>query len=553
MKFLKIILLSAFLIMNILNIKVDITKDQNFLSLSSDIIDGNSKIELFDVSLPDSLNDSLKKLNWMEIKKLYANESQSDIMRKFLTLRMIIMTRLINKNLDNEQYFRCSELKELNKLKGTAESFTSRCVKVRHLNNSYLEGYFKFSSGGSVSLTSDIDLSVDFILTEPNYYNSLKNVSKFISRFNKLFHEVYSTSPGSAFDLNLYSSNFANEEIIEIISNMSKNNKEYYDTFSNTNRLATLMILYNDAFKVFKDYTKTKIENKSDNILFDVYKKTFIKDSDVVEGSCGVGLVKSDANVSVFQTNGYLEKLKTNLKLNRESDDLKRLSSMEHFILDAGLTEIQVSRSIKKRNLYVLCSLITANYYAPEAYIPFSSILEMLTLQGVLEVEKLNSENQKFVLDMTDEMWLDSLFMNFAYAVEHSFHHIYQSDKFSKYVSRMFRIVNKLQESNKSVKELKSCILNSFSNSIKIDSIVKSKPEDMSCNNRDVIYMNDLLVKNEDKSNRIKCQCEMKVLRNYLTKTNESNAIKFVEDTYNCSNTFFLKSDNKKKRFNKLK
>lgn len=74
MKFLKIILLSAFLIMNIFNIKVDIAKDQNFLSLSSDIIDGNSKIELFDVSLPDSLNDSLKKINWMEIKKLYANE-----------------------------------------------------------------------------------------------------------------------------------------------------------------------------------------------------------------------------------------------------------------------------------------------------------------------------------------------------------------------------------------------------------------------------------------------------------------------------------------------
>ena len=117
----------------------------------------------------------------------------------------------------------------------------------------------------------------------------------------------------------------------------------------------------------------------------------------------------------------------------------------------------------------------------------------------------------------------------------------------------MFRIVNKLQESNKSVKELKSCILNSFSNNIKIDSILKSKPEDMSCNNRDVIYMNDLLIKNEDKSNRIKCQCEMKVLRNFLTKTNESNAIKFVEDTYNCSNTFLLKSDNKKKRFNKLK
>ncbi len=82
MKFIKIILISSFLIASILNSQVDFKKDQNFLSLSSDIIDVNSNIELFNVSLPDSLNDNLKKLNWMEIKKLYANEAQSDIIEK---------------------------------------------------------------------------------------------------------------------------------------------------------------------------------------------------------------------------------------------------------------------------------------------------------------------------------------------------------------------------------------------------------------------------------------------------------------------------------------
>lgn len=556
MKFLKNIIVFSILLFNVFNNGIEVTKHQFFKNLSTEIISGSTNVENFvDVSIPETLDESLKNIDWIEIKKLYANDSNAETMRKFLRVRFLTMIKVLKLSLENEKYFPCTELKDYNNFKGTAELFVSKCVKVRQSDNLYSEGFFKFSMGGSVTLTSDIDLSVDFNMLTPNYYNSLKNVSSFISRFNKIFKENYNTSPGNAFDLNLYSSNFANEEIIEIIANMSENNKDFFSYFINTNRLSSLMILYNDAFKVFKEYTKSKLEINSDSFLLDIYKKTFIKSGENIEGSCGLGLLKSDSNLSVIHTKGFLEKLQSNLKNVRETDDIKRLSSMEHFIREAGLTESQHGRPIKKRNLYVLCSLLTANFYAPEAYIPFSSIFEMLTLQGVLEVEKLKTENQKFVIEMTDEMWLDSFFMNFAYAVEHSFHHSYQSDKFSKYVSRIYRIVNKLPHSNQSINELKKCVLSSFENNIKFEVKQASKPSEVDCNNRSYIYLVDLLVKNENKENRTKCQCEMKVLRNFLTQTSETKAIKFTEETYNCSNIFLEKSmsSNSIKKFKKMK
>jgi len=129
-------------------------------------------------------------------------------------------------------------------------------------------------NGGSTSLTSDIDLTVDFIPTvesEVTIRERLYITGYFISRFNSLFSTLHTTKLGErisslqSFDLNLYERNFGHEAIVQKVRELNpENSKKFYQA----NRLSGIMLIY-ESHDVYNKYVKETM--KEDKLLITGY------------------------------------------------------------------------------------------------------------------------------------------------------------------------------------------------------------------------------------------------------------------------------------------
>jgi len=100
-------------------------------------------------------------------------------------------------------------------------------------------------------------------------------------------------------------------------------------------------------------------------------------------------------------------------------------------------------------DLKLLCEVLTFNYYALEAYVPYASILDMLTLQGVINVDDFKvKENRDFASTLSQNGVIDAMLMNYAYAIQHFIEAKVEDkkEKFGKYTARLYRLSTLLED-----------------------------------------------------------------------------------------------------------
>lgn len=235
----------------------------------------------------------------------------------------------------------------------------------------------------------------------------------------------------------MYSMSFAYEQVISNISKLS-NNQSQWRMFKSANRLAVLLIIYNDAFLAFK--SKGNVTTVHDDTWLHKLR------SDASNGTYKCGELLFNSGIAHNQVRSVL-------------NDTTRNNLMSSFISNAG--------SDGKARIYNLCNLLASNFYALEAYVSYGSILEMLTLQNVIKYNSFKKKaNANFAYNLNQDAIIDSLLMNFAYGVEHFCHSVDSSryGKFAKYMARVYRVAKML--SNKNERE---CWINLYTDIISKD------------------------------------------------------------------------------------
>ena len=195
------------------------------------------------------------------------------IMKKFLHLRLAdILATIKDVFATNKDY----EVKgSPNVFVGTQTNFdTPRVtIKLGLASTTYkVDGVFNFRSLGSTTLTSDIDFTVDFLnyeLVEDDkakadsngkkprivkekltIYERINTMAKFIKDFNEIFEKKHAATSLETYDVNLYSSDFGNNAMMKELIELKKTASWSY--FVAANRVAQLMLIYNDAVAEYK-------------------------------------------------------------------------------------------------------------------------------------------------------------------------------------------------------------------------------------------------------------------------------------------------------------
>lgn len=396
-------------------------------------VNGNTAISEIG-SLPTNFALSTKQNSWITAKSLFAKEEKIQTMLKFLHLRMIDTLSTVNsvftsftstyeKPKENSNHPCRSAIFE-----GKYSDFNTPCIIVKISPTVKIQGRFKFKSGGSQTITSDIDFSVDFIEggQDLTIFQRLQANAVFIRQFNKKFLEVHGASPLKVYDVNLYSLDFGSPDIISFLVQL-KSDAPKWKNFASANRLSQLLILYNDARNVYQHKTGMTVQVPSTEI------NTIKTDSIPSNEFCGQYLLlKADGITTLAVTDP------------RSSDDTERNNAMIAHIQNAGTSNENVRRR--------LCHTLAANYFALEAYVSYGSVIDMLSLQNILKPDELPSGSKTFVQNLDQDARIDAILMNFAYAVEHYYEAFAPAPhdnedaqkKFAKYASRLLRNTQKL-------------------------------------------------------------------------------------------------------------
>lgn len=393
-------------------------------------VNGNTDISQVG-SLPPTFVLSTQQNSWFSVKSFFANDEKIQTMLKFLHLRMIDTLSTVNsvftsfattyeKPKENSNHPCRSAIFE-----GKYSDFKTPCIIVKISPTVKIQGRFRFKSGGSQTITSDIDFSVDFIEGGDSLtiFQRLQANAVFIRHFNKKFLDVHGASPLKVYDVNLYSLDFGSLDIINFLVQLKKDAPKWKN-FASANRLSQLLILYNDARLQFEQKTSSQVQVPSNEI------NAIKADSIPSNEYCGQYLFSKEDGTAAFAVTDP-----------RSSDDTIRNNAMIAHIQNAG----PENENVRRR----LCHTLAANYFALEAYVSYGSVIDMLKLQNILKSEDLTGDIKTFVNNLDQDARIDAILMNFAYAVEH-YYEAFAHDKedaqkkFSKYASRLLRNTQKL-------------------------------------------------------------------------------------------------------------
>jgi len=208
------------------------------------------------------------------------------------------------------------------------------------------------------------------------------------------------------YDVNLYSAHMGYPTFIFDMGNKIKL-QPIGGQFKAQNRLAQIL-LFNNAFHAFNEVNHSNLGWGAGYSIANLVKAT---------GTCGTVL---------FDNN------RVNVNQLRSDNVNTRNTAMSKQLLAFGN---------KWPDLSSYCSLIAANYEAPEGYVSYGAVWDMITLQPVLDMSTLNNIEKNAVLNLDDyELW-DAVLMNFSYGIEHTYEGgNYDSSKFGKYMARTRRL-----------------------------------------------------------------------------------------------------------------
>jgi hypothetical protein len=398
----------------------------------------NIESDISNAEFEDQKFEFRKNLDWPKIKKNFIGKN-NDIMKKFLLLRFVDLKKTLLEALSISPFSFCDQ-DNIPEFTGTLQKFEISCIKYETEDLGKIlksHGKVVFSSAGSTTFTSDIDLNVEFIqhFSDHNHSNSwllpFRIVGDIIKNYNTIFMEKHGVSSARAFDVNLYSLNFGDKKLLKNIYGLKGYDRYQYKRFLNANRLLALMILFNDAYELAmcKQNEIEEILNidfeKIREKLIDIYKGSVLKNKDLEAAdlkSCGDNIFPHAYEIF----------------FKREHNPSVRNEKMvEHLKINSWVTHIGFNNKI-------ICNILAANYYALEAYIPIGSIVDIMTLQKLIKPQDL--KDMSGLVD--NDFQLDALIMNFSYGVEHYYEYFGESDsfkKFSKYMGRVLRLSKMLK------------------------------------------------------------------------------------------------------------
>lgn len=494
----------------------------NFLNLANTItalpLNNQGQVDSTNpVSNLPRLSHYAEHLDWKKVKQNW-NEGDKLNMRKFLHLRMIDLKYMINYVLNSHpDVFRyCAGKNSFAEITGTFGSFLSDCVRVKVSDVgpedvAFKSGKFEFRSGGSQSTSSDIDASIDFLPENNvvlNAFGKLKAVVTFIELYHLDFIQIHKSNSLAVYDVNLYSGDFKYEELTAEIIRMKNTQIEDFRIFKAVNRLSVMLLIYNDSLNMFhKKNIQTRIQREATKL------QTLYQQSQSSNKDCGIFLLTTHTGAQ------------KPLDAVRELDNDSRNRSMVHYIKQAS------NHTPEQSPLRNLCQLIAANYFALEAYVPFTSIYDMLTLQPIMPINTFAQQNKDFVLNLDEDGKIDALLMNFAYAVEHHYEISGRSaiEKFAKYIARMYRLVRMMTNANH-----KRCWEQAF-NKLNLGNL-DGVNNNITNQNRDIAY---------EQVNQLKGKIIQKLLGE---QTKDVIITTFVVDGYQCVNQFGFTINNARKK-----
>lgn len=362
------------------------------------------------------------------------------------------------------------------------------------------KGMYKFNNVGSTSVTSDIDLNVEFELENENVKRNQSNTTKvsnstekshkkdndtntedeyikppellreenllkrhavylFISLFNFKFEKFFENTSAAILDVNLYAQVLTPQILTTYFRTVQINGTQYTPTQESKEKreayvhsAKTLLgsIVNTESFPLFKEKVIKELgENniKTDPFFNDYTRKLnekiisehnyYTKHNKFYQKCLALAL-----NVDV--PIGGTIPIETIRNLHRDSDEAVRNQQMK---------AILKKNRLLSDDFESVCTLLGTDYYALEAYLSLEDIMDMTSLQmGANSPLSPNIKNSiTTVRDTMDEASIDnSMLQNFAYGVISLVHHGEDGKaKLVKYFSRMLLKYKKNRSYNK--------------------------------------------------------------------------------------------------------
>lgn len=327
-----------------------------------------------------------KGILWKKVKETFLAEAKNQndkikpIMQKFLKLRLMDTLHTITyltkntKNKEDLSYSLATKGCNTNQktFSGTINEFFTPCFDVRIgvLPSDQIKGNFLFRALGSQTLSSDIDFNVNFLNYDDldmNIYKRLYAMSMFIKDFNKAFKKLHGANSLQTYDINLYASDFANPDLVLEMAHLKKTNPEQWKAFVYTNRIAQLLLVYNDALEKYEKHTNDKSLRTAGG---DPKFESLIGNSVVGSENCSEYLFEMTPAGNTKRRDG---KLSRNQGIVGDAEEARNDATLLH-IANVGTDNMNTFRK--------LCHVLAANFFALEAYVSYGSILEMLMIQS---------------------------------------------------------------------------------------------------------------------------------------------------------------------------
>ncbi len=213
----------------------------------------------------------------------------------------------------------------------------------------------------------------------------------------------------------MLSLNFGYPEITRLLIELKPASDKKFRRLMAGNRMAILMILFNEGYPLYTKATNNTIN--MDNVYSAIEKLQ--QDSE----QCGQMLLVFDKDIKHARSNEY------ETRVERMAQYLDKLGEFNN------------------KPLLSLCSLLAANYNAPEGYVPIGAVIDYMMYQENIDLSDPVFIKYKRMID--DNFNIDNVVQNFFNSVVN----YYSEDddegklrKFSKYVSRMFRAVYQIKD-----------------------------------------------------------------------------------------------------------
>ena len=386
----------------------------------------NKKHPISDIKPAPSPNPK-QGFQWKNVKKHFCNEADAEIMKSFLHLRLKDTLDLIQRILKGSEAHFPSDKNSVVTFNGDLGETSTSDVHVKiDISKKDVFGHYIFRNTGSGTLKSDIDYQVNFVSQGATIYERLDAIRILIQVFNNNFQTEHGKSSLYTYDINMYSADFGNADVLAEVGKIKVEDKEkaYWNNFVSANRYSQLHILYYDALEILHEMDSSVTVNGIRT------KEVISKIAEILTQSdngktCGSFLFDME--------NQKLEKTKARYS---HSDEDRNKAMVMHVKLAAASANDKTT---------AFCHVLAANFMALEAYVSYGSVSRMMIAQnGLTETQIPDS------IKPDEDVWTDYLLMNFGYAIEHYSEAMKEKDKddafekLGKYTQRLYRAVDQL-------------------------------------------------------------------------------------------------------------